>query len=89
MMSFLAEIEAFSRRSLRKTDTNVTREDGRVFIERRDQFGKSTFISTDGSTAGFVVDVKPDLQVGRILPGLLLGYWALILGSTDLFCLFT
>jgi len=72
-MSFLKEVVGFSRNSLRKTDTNFTRGDGLLFIERRDESGNSYKVSTGSKTLAFVEDPNPDLQIGEILPGLFLG----------------
>lgn len=73
-MSFLSEIKGFSRSALRNTETTVTRADGRQYTEKMDEFGYSRRVSRASTgSAGYVVDFKPDLQVGRILPDLLLG----------------
>ena len=79
-MSFTSEIRDFSKARLRTTTTNVTRMDGSKWVETRpsDQHGYVVSRSpgdTRGTEYGYVVDVAPDLQIGWILPNLLLGQW--------------
>ena len=77
-MSFTSEIKAFSKARLRTTVTNVTRMDGSKWVETRpsEQHGYVVCRSPGyscGAEYGYVVDVAPDLQIGWILPNLLLG----------------
>jgi len=77
-MSFTSEIRDFSKTRLRSTSTTVTRVDGSKWIETRpsDVHGYVVSRSPDdlcGAEYGYVVDVVPDLQIGWILPNLLLG----------------
>jgi len=78
-MSFTSEIRDFCKARLRTTVTNVTRLDGSKWVETRpsDQHGyvvnRSPDDSCGGAEYGYVVDVAPDLQIGWILPNLLLG----------------
>ncbi|KAL1435470.1 hypothetical protein MTO96_000145 [Rhipicephalus appendiculatus] len=68
-------ITSFDVKSLRKVKTNVRTADGRQFVEARDSKGEPRIVSTprfDGSM-GFVPDLKPDLQVGEVIPGLHIG----------------
>ena len=60
---------------LRSTNTRVTTEGGKVFVEKREGDG---FVKTEiGNSTGFVVDDKPDLKAAEILPN------KLFLGSQD------
>ena len=71
----LSEIKQFSRDNLRKTVTMVTRLDGVQCVETRDEFGNmySRELNSTPPSNGYVLDFKPDLQIGQILPDLLLG----------------
>uniref|UniRef100_A0A4D5R988 protein-serine/threonine phosphatase n=1 Tax=Scolopendra viridis TaxID=118503 RepID=A0A4D5R988_SCOVI len=73
MFNVLSEIRNFSSGKLRKVQTKVLTSDGRQLIETRDKHGRIISKETGKIAPGFVADVKPDLQVGEILPGLLLG----------------
>ncbi|KAL3250160.1 hypothetical protein MRX96_055754 [Rhipicephalus microplus] len=69
------DIRSFDVKSLRKVKTSVKTVDGRQFEEVRDSKGEPRIVSTprfDGSM-GFVPDLKPDLQVGEVIPGLHIG----------------
>ena len=77
-MSFTSEIRGFSKAHLRSTTTAVTHLDGSKWVETRPSAERGYVISrssTDSFSAGYgyVVDVVPDLQIGWILPNLLLG----------------
>ncbi|KAH7961509.1 dual specificity protein phosphatase 19 [Rhipicephalus sanguineus] len=68
-------ITSFDVKSLRKVKTSVRTADGRQFVEARDSKGEPRIVSEprfDGSI-GFVPDLKPDLQVGEVIPGLHIG----------------
>ncbi|XP_077516240.1 dual specificity protein phosphatase 19-like [Amblyomma americanum] len=68
-------ITTFDRASLKNVKTRVRTADGRQFLETRDTKGQPRAVSSptfDGSM-GFVPDLKPDLQVGEVLPGLYIG----------------
>ena len=54
--------------NLRKVSTRVTLPDGRVFQEID---GKR--VAEDMPTLGFVADLKPDLQVGKVCDGIFIG----------------
>lgn len=76
MMSFTSEIKDFSKARLRSTTTTVTQLDGSKWVETRpsDEHGYVVSLTSgDLSSAGYVVDVCPDLHIGWILPNLLLG----------------
>jgi len=78
MMSFTSDIRDFSKGRLRSTTTNVTHLDGSKWLETRpsDEHGYVVSRSLDDSSNtgyGYVLDVIPDLQIGWILPNLLLG----------------
>lgn len=64
------EIRAFSQRKLKKVDTKVTTGSGEVLKEKRTPKGVQTIKSEGIQGSGYVVDHKPDLQVGMIIPGL-------------------
>ena len=68
-MSFLNDIQAFSKNSLKKVATEIVTVDGRRI--RQDPDGESQVVCE--GLAGFVKDTKPDLQVGEVLPGLFIG----------------
>lgn len=74
-MSFLDDIKKFPlNKTLRKVETRVQFTDGRVVTEIKSSDGvfvTSKIKSEKGH--GFVVDLKPDIQIGRVLSGLLLG----------------
>ena len=77
-MSFTSEIRDFSRARLRTTVTNVTRLDGSKWVETRPSDQHAFVVCRSpgdscGAEYGYVVDVAPDLQIGWILPNLLLG----------------
>jgi len=81
-MSFTSEIRDFPRARLRTTVTNVTRLDGSKWVETRpsDQHGYVVCRSPGdscGAEYGYVADVAPDLQIGWILPNLLLGRYVI------------
>lgn len=68
-------ITSFDVKSLRKVKTSVRTADGRHFVEVRDSKGEPRMMSSprfDG-LMGFVPDLKPDLQVGEVIPGLHIG----------------
>jgi len=62
-MSFLAELQGFKRKGLRRTETIVETIDGRKLKESHDKYGHTT------ST----LICKPDLQVAEVLPNLYFG----------------
>lgn len=67
------EIRKFSQRKLRKVETKVTTGSGEQVTEKRSAKGL-TQIKSDGINGpGYVLDHKPDLQVGMIIPGLYIG----------------
>ncbi len=64
------EIRGFSQRKLKKVETKVTTGSGELVTEKRGAKGVQT-VKTEGiQGTGYVVDNKPDLQVGMIIPGL-------------------
>lgn len=68
-------ITSFDVKSLRKVKTSVRTADGRHFVEVRDSKGEPRMMSSprfDG-LMGFVPDLKPDLQVGEVIPRLHIG----------------
>lgn len=71
--SLSSVLQNFDRSKLKKTDTTVITVDGRKIVETRDECGRSIVKSVSEGELGFVGDVKEDLQVGEILPGLIMG----------------
>ncbi|XP_060067093.1 dual specificity protein phosphatase 19-like [Ylistrum balloti] len=65
-------LTGFKKSNLKKTDTKVTTAGGESFIESHDTDGKVVSKTTIGQSYGFVGWGIPDMQVGEILPGLLL-----------------
>ena len=73
-MSFLSEIAGFSKSRLKTTSTTVTTMGGRQYLETRDKYGRSSrTLLTEGEDLMYIGDTKPDLQVGDVIPGLLVG----------------
>lgn len=76
----LNEIRSFSHRKLRPVEIKVTTGSGQHVTESRN--AKGILANPTGTSGpGFVVDTKPDLQVGLIVPGLMIG--KLIDGDDD------
>jgi atypical dual specificity phosphatase len=74
-MDLKGEIEQFSKASLRRTSTKITHADGSSWLETVPAHQDNNYsISrlTQQRSPGFVVDDVPDLQIGWILPNLLL-----------------
>ncbi|XP_078703585.1 dual specificity protein phosphatase 19-like [Branchiostoma floridae x Branchiostoma belcheri] len=72
-MSLLDQLTKFSKTSLRRTETHVRTVDGREYVESRDDQGWSNLTPVGAKDYGWIGDVKPDLQVAKIRPGLFLG----------------
>uniref|UniRef100_A0A0A9WDN4 Dual specificity protein phosphatase 19 n=1 Tax=Lygus hesperus TaxID=30085 RepID=A0A0A9WDN4_LYGHE len=70
-MSFLSEL-VHRRNELTHTTTRVTTPGGHVFCEEREENGYSTCQLRE-KVPGFVVDENPDLEVAKVLPGLMMG----------------
>lgn len=68
-------LKTFDKSSLKKTTTKITTETGDQFVEfKNDQgFTERRKVNENGDFKGFVVDLFADIQVGEILPGLILG----------------
>lgn len=77
-MSFLDQIRS-KKNSLEKVETKVTTESGLVFKETKsaDGFKRQSMLSE--RTCGFVVDTKPDLNIGIM-------FEFLYFGSQDVAC---
>lgn len=67
------EIRNFSHRKLKPTKTKVTTPSGEHVVEKRTGKGLQATKGDGPKGPGYVVDTKPDLQVGLIIPGLLIG----------------
>ena len=72
-MSFLRDIQTFSKSGLKSTPTEVTSVDGRRVREVKDPASGHVTSEVLDAGLGFVGDYKPDLQVAEIMPGLYLG----------------
>lgn len=70
-MSFLEALQ-LRKSGLKTTSTRVKTASGEVFLERRNECG-AVCVEKVSSDFGFVVDLKPDLQVAEVLPGLYMG----------------
>lgn len=70
-MSFLQALQK-RKISLKVTETVVKTPEGDVFVEKRNERGEVR-VEKVGSSHGYVVDLKPDLQVASIIPGLYMG----------------
>ncbi|GAB1600982.1 dual specificity protein phosphatase 19-like [Argonauta hians] len=68
-----SELKKFQKGNLKKTETEFRTPDGRIFTETRDGAGGFTSSNTNQLRVGYVKDLKADLQVGEIRPGLILG----------------
>ena len=63
-----------SKGRLRKTDTYVTKPDGTKYLETTDESGRTNCTKLyDSDSLGYVGDMKPDLQVGKITSHIFLG----------------
>lgn len=70
-MSFLQALQN-RKSSLKVTETVVKTPEGDVFVEKRNDRGEVR-VEKIGSSHGYVVDLKPDLQVASVIPGLYMG----------------
>lgn len=70
----LNSLKTFDKSSLKKTATKITTETGDQFVEYKNDHGltERRKVTDNGNFRGFVVDLFADIQVGEILPGLLL-----------------
>ena len=68
-----AQLSSFNKASLRKTDTVVTMPDGKQVVEGKDEMGRTITKSISFGSLGFCASVVEDLQVGEVLPGLIIG----------------
>ncbi|KAK7108999.1 dual specificity protein phosphatase 19-like [Littorina saxatilis] len=68
-----AQLTGFNKSSLRKTDTVVTMPDGRQVVEGKDDEGRTITKSVSFGSLGFCQGLMEDLQVGEVLPGLIIG----------------
>ena len=71
--SLFSQLQGFNKASLRKTDTVVKTADGRELLEHKTEEGTTVVTHTCIGGYGFVPSVVEDLQVGEILPGLIMG----------------
>lgn len=72
-LNLSTQLSSFNKASLRKTDTVITLPDGRQVVEGKDEQGRTITKSISFGNLGYVGDVREDLQVGEILPGLIMG----------------
>ena len=71
--SLFTQLKGFDKSSLHKTDTVVRTADGRSLVESKNDEGRTVVTQTSSGDYGFVPSVVEDLQVGEILPGLIMG----------------
>lgn len=71
--SLSQQLASFNKATLRKTETVVTLPDGRQVVEGKDDQGRTITKSVSFGSLGFVGVEQEDLQVGEILPGLIMG----------------
>ena len=69
----LKSLHAFDKKRLKHTDTHVKTIEGKHFVEKRDPNGEVKTEMMEGTTYGYVVSYVYDLQVGEILPNLIIG----------------
>ena len=69
----LKSLHAFDKKRLKHTDTQVKTIEGKHFVEKRDPNGEVKTEMMEGTTYGYVVSYVYDLQVGEILPNLIIG----------------
>ena len=72
-MSILGDIKRFSKKKLKPTATTIRTVGGRCWTETHDKDGRTHIEKISDGALGFVGDYKPDLQVGLVLPGLIIG----------------
>lgn len=70
-MSFLQALQK-RKSGLKVTETVVKTPEGHVFVEKRNKRGEVR-VEKVGSSHGYVVDLKPDLQVASVIAGLYMG----------------
>ncbi|XP_046356197.1 dual specificity protein phosphatase 19-like [Haliotis rufescens] len=68
-------VKEFDRSALKKTQTKVITVEGVQIIEERDARGKFVVheVRQPNGILGYVADVRQDLQVGEVMPGLIVG----------------
>ena len=71
--SLFTQLKGFDKSNLHKTDTVVRTADGRSLVESKNDEGRTVVTQTSSGDYGFVPSVVEDLQVGEILPGLIMG----------------
>ena len=72
--SLFTQLKGFDKSNLHKTDTVVKTADGRSLVESKNDEGRTVVTQTSSGDYGFVPSVVEDLQVGEILPGLIMGW---------------
>ena len=75
--SLFSQLQGFDKTALRKTDTVVKTADGRELVEHKNEEGFTVVTHTNTGGYGFVPSVVEDLQVGEIMPGLIMGMYEL------------
>ena len=71
--SLFTQLKGFDKSNLHKTDTVVRTADGRSLVESKNDEGRTVVTQTSSGDYGFVPSVVEDLQVGEIVPGLIMG----------------
>ncbi|ESP01659.1 hypothetical protein LOTGIDRAFT_139279, partial [Lottia gigantea] len=66
-------LKDFNKAKLKPTETKILTVDGRVLKEKRDTSGRCVVEQLQTGEQGYIGDVQLDLQVGEVLPGLIMG----------------
>ena len=67
------EIRNFRQKGLKPVEIKVVNGSGEQITEKRGAKGLQVCNNLGVKGPGYVVDTKPDLQVGMIIPGLMIG----------------
>lgn len=78
-----AALQAYDRSKLKKTETSVTTVDGRRLLEKVDNHGRRTSHLVSQGILGYVGDVREDLQVAEVLPGLIMGGYMKVINTVS------
>ncbi|RWS14596.1 dual specificity protein phosphatase 19-like protein [Dinothrombium tinctorium] len=73
-MDLFSELKHFGQAKLNKVQTVVKTQSGKLFVERRNDDGSVVCSSEKAERCeGFVIDTKPDLNIGFVMKGVLIG----------------
>ncbi|KAH3720095.1 dual specificity protein phosphatase 19-like [Dreissena polymorpha] len=71
--NLLSHLKSFDKKALKKTETCIKTEDGKILQETHDSCGNYATKVTNKDQYGFVPDMCLDLQVGEIRDNLIMG----------------